>query len=155
VLGPLTPRHLGIVMTAFAEGAVFLALLRRATPDRLYLGLAAATLAAFCLMTSMHERYAFAALVFLAPLLAHRPIQVTWGILAVAISLNVAAGAPPDTIGPIVPIGGLVGTAGSVAMVVATGVALVALVRRGPSVGGRDAPGAPPGTSGGSGAATS
>jgi H+/gluconate symporter-like permease len=103
----------------------------------------------------MHERYAFAALVFLAPLLAHRPIQVTWGILAVAISLNVAAGAPPDEIGPIVPINGLMGTAGSVAMIVATGVALFSLVRRGPSVGGRDAPGTPPDTSAGSGAATS
>jgi hypothetical protein len=156
VLGPLTPRHLGIAMTALAEVGVFVALLRRATPDRLYLGLAAATLAAFCLMTSMHERYAFAALVFLAPLLAGRSIQVAWGILAVAISLNVVAGAPPDEIGPVIPIGGLVGTAGSVAMVVATGVALFALVRRGPSVGGRrDAPGTPPGTSAGSGAAIS
>ena len=60
-------------------------------------------------MTSMHERYAFAALVFLAPLLARRPVQVAWGILAVAISLNVVAGAPPDEIGPIIPLGGLVG----------------------------------------------
>ena len=107
--GPLTPRHLGIAMTALAEVVVFVALLRRATPERLYLGLAAATLAAFCLMTSMHERYAFAALVFLAPLLARRPVQVAWGILAVAISLNVVAGAPPDQIGPIIPLGGLVG----------------------------------------------
>jgi len=155
VLGPLTPRHLGIAMTAVAVVVVFLALLRRATPDRLYLGLAAATLAAFCLMTSMHERYAFAALVFLAPLLARRPVQIAWGILAVTISLNVAAGAPPDQIGPIIPIGGPVGMAGSIAMVVATGVALFALVRGGPSAGGRDAPGTQPGTSAGSGAATS
>jgi len=120
VLGPLTPRHLGIVMTAIASVAIFLALLRRATPDRLYLSLAAATLGAFCLMTSMHERYAYAALVFLAPLLARRPVQVAWGILAVAVSLNVVAGAPPDQVGPIVPIGGIVGAAGSLAMVVAT-----------------------------------
>ncbi len=120
VLGPLTPRHLGIVMTIVAEGVVFLALLRRATPQRLYLGLAAATLAAFCLMTSMHERYAFASLVFLAPLLGRRPVQIAWGILAVAISLNVVAGAPPDEIGPIIPLGEPVGTAGSIAVLVAT-----------------------------------
>ncbi len=42
-------------------------------------------------MTSMHERYAFAALVFLAPLLGRRPVQVAWAILAVAISLNLVA----------------------------------------------------------------
>ena len=128
VLGPLTPRHLGIVVTATAEAVVFVALLRRATPERLYLGLAAATLAAFCLMTSMHERYAFAALVFLAPLLARRPVQVAWGILAVAVSLNVIAGAPPDEIGPIVPLGGIVGVAGSIGMIVATVIVFVMLV---------------------------
>jgi len=131
VLGPLTPRHLGIVLTGLAEGVVFVALLRRATPERLYLGLAAATLAAFCLMTSMHERYAFAALVFLAPLLARRPVQVAWGILAVAVSLNVVAGAPPDQLGPIVPLGGLPGTAGSLAMIVATAIVFALLVADG------------------------
>ena len=128
VLGPFTPRHLGIGLTAAAEVVVFVALLRRATPQRLYLGLAAATLAAFCLMTSMHERYAFAALVFLAPLLARRPVQVAWGILAVAISLNVVAGAPPDELGPIIPLGGIVGVAGSIGMIVATAIVFALLV---------------------------
>jgi len=127
-LGPLTPRHLGIAATGIAEVVVFAALVRRATAERLYLGLAAATLVAFCLMTSMHERYAFAALVFLAPLLGRRPVQVAWGILAVAISLNVVAGAPPDAIGQIVPLGGLVGVLGSAAMIVATALVVAALV---------------------------
>ena len=136
LLGPLTSRHLGIAMTAVAEGMVFVTLLRRATPERLYLGLAAATLVAFCLMTSMHERYAYAALVFLAPLLARRSVQIAWGILAVAISLNVVAGAPPDVLGPIIPMGGAIGTAGSIGMIAASGVVLFALVRRGPSAGG-------------------
>ena len=136
LLGPLTSRHLGIAMTAVAEGMVFVTLLRRATPERLYLGLAAATLVAFCLMTSMHERYAYAALVFLAPLLARRSVQIAWGILAVAISLNVVAGAPPDLLGPIIPMGGAIGTAGSIGMIAASGVVLFALVRRGPSAGG-------------------
>ena len=120
VLGPLTPRYLGIVMTAVAEVAVFVALLQRATPERLCLGLAAATLAAFCLMTSMHERYAYAALVFLAPLLGRRPVQVAWWILGVVISLNVVAGAPPDQIGPIIPMTGLIGTLGSIGMILST-----------------------------------
>ena len=106
VLGPITPRLLGILATGAAEVLVFVALVRRATPDRLCVGLAAATLAAFCLMTSMHERYAFAALVFLVPLFGRRSVQVAWGILAVAVSLNVLAGAPPDQIGPIIPVAG-------------------------------------------------
>jgi hypothetical protein len=127
-LGPLTPRSLGIAMTAVAEVLVFVPLARRATPERLYLGLAAATLAAFCLMTSMHERYAFAALVFLAPLLGRRPIQVAWGILAVAVSANLVAGAPPDQLGAIVPVGGLVGLVGSIAMIGATGIVFTVLV---------------------------
>ena len=133
MLGPLTPRHVGIVLTALAEGVVFLGVLRWATPERLLLGLAAATLAAFCLMTSMHERYAFAALVFLAPLLGRRPVQVAWAILAITISLNVVAAAPPDQVGPILPIGGPLGIAGSISMIVATVIvfAVLLLDRRG------------------------
>ena len=92
--------------------------MRRATPDRLFLGLAAATLGAFCLMTSMHERYAYAALVFLAPLLGRRPILAVWAILTVAISLNVAAGAPSGEVGWTVPLTGPVGTLGSIAMII-------------------------------------
>jgi hypothetical protein len=120
VIGPFTPRLLGIVATALGELLVFAAVRRRATPERLFLGLAAATLVAFCMMTSMHERYAFAALVLLAPLLDRRPIQLVWGVLAVAISLNVVAAAPPGEIGPIIPLGGPVGVGGSVAMIVGT-----------------------------------
>ena len=129
LLGPFTPRHLGMAMTAIAELAVLVTLARRATPERLLLGLGAATLAAFCLMTSMHERYAFAALVFLAPLLDRRPILIAWGVLAATISLNVVAGAPPDPTGPLLPVGGLLGIVGSLAMTVTTVIVLAALFR--------------------------
>lgn len=122
VLGPFTPRSLGLIATALGEMLVFVAVLRRATSERLFLGLAAATLAAFCLMTSMHERYAFGALVFLAPLLGRRRVKIAWGILAVAISLNVVAGAPPGQIGPIIPLTGPVGIAGSIGMIFATAI---------------------------------
>ena len=154
-LGPFTARHLGMAMTAVAEVWILAVVARRPTPDRLYLGLAAATLAAFCLMTSMHERYAYAALIFLAPFLNRRSIQVAWGILAVAISLNVLAGAPPDDFGSILPVGGPLGIAGSVAMIVASGVVLLELLRREPAVGEPGGPGMPRDTSAGSAAATS
>ena len=128
VIGPFTPRLFGVVATTVGEILVFAALLRRATPERLFLGLAAATLVAFCLMTSMHERYAFAALVLLAPLLDRRPIQLVWGVLAVAISLNVVAAAPPGEIGRIIPLGGPVGVGGSVAMIAGTIIVCAMLV---------------------------
>jgi hypothetical protein len=128
LLGPITPRHLGLVAAALAEILVFMTVSRRATTERLLLGLAAATLAAFCLMTSMHERYAYAALVFLAPLLGRRSIQVVWGTLAVVISLNVVAGAPPGQIGSIIPLTGPVGIVGSIAMILATIVAFALLL---------------------------
>jgi hypothetical protein len=130
VLGFLTPRSLGFAATAIGEALVFVALVRQATQARLYLSLACATLVAFCLMTSMHERYAYASLVFLAPLLDRRPIQVAWGILAVAISLNVVAGAPPDGIGRIIPISGLMGTAGSACMIAGTTIICGLLIRK-------------------------
>jgi hypothetical protein len=120
ILGPLTPRHLGILMTSLAEIAVLLSIARRPTADRLYLGLAAATLLAFTLMTSMHERYAYAALVFLGPLLGRRSIQVAWSILAVAISLNVIGETPPDPTGALLPNGAIIGVLGSLAMLAAT-----------------------------------
>lgn len=120
ILGPLTPRLLGIAMTCLAGLAVLMAVARAATPDRLFLGLAAMTLLAFGLMTSMHERYAYASLVFLAPLLGRRPIQLAWSLLAVAISLNVVSAAPPDPLGRLLPVDGIVGVAGSLAMIGAT-----------------------------------
>jgi Glycosyltransferase family 87 len=130
VLGPLTPRYLGLIATAVGEILVFVAVVRRATTERLYLGLAAATLAAFCLMTSMHERYAYAALVFLAPVLDRRPVQLAWGILAVAISLNVVAGAAPGQIGPIIQLTGPMGIVGSVGMILATAIICAVLLSR-------------------------
>ena len=128
LLGPLTPRYIGIVMTAVAELVLFATLLRRATPERLFVALAGATLAAFCLMTSMHERYAYAALVFLAPLLNRRTVQVVWAGLAAAVSLNVVMGAPPNQIGQYAPVTGLIGALGSVVMIVSTAAVFALLV---------------------------
>ena len=114
VLGPLTPRMIGIVMTFVAEALIALAIFRLPTKERLLMGLAAATLVTFCLMTTMHERYAYASLVFLAPLLARPVVRVVWAILAVTVTLNIVAAAPPDQHpGSLIPLHGPVGVAGS------------------------------------------
>jgi hypothetical protein len=121
---------IGLVMTFVAEGMIAVAIIRRPTKDRLLLGLAAATLVSFCLMTTMHERYAYASLVLLAPLLARPAVRVAWAILAVTITLNIVAAAPPNQqAGSIVPVFGPVGAAGSAAMIAATVLVLTLLVR--------------------------
>jgi Gpi18-like mannosyltransferase len=133
VLGPLTPRLIGLLMTFGAEALIALEVIRRPTNDRLLLGLAAATLVSFNLMTTMHERYSYAALVFLAPLLARPAVCLAWSILAVTISLNILAAAPPNQqAGSVVPVFGPTGAIGSLAIVAATILVVVLLVRTKP-----------------------
>ena len=73
-LGPLTLRHVGYVLTGLLSLLVaFVAILRDPRPRTLILGLAASTLVAFCFLTTMHERYAYGALVFLMLLIPEAP----------------------------------------------------------------------------------
>jgi hypothetical protein len=119
LVGPVTFRVLGLAATALLAVVVFVAVVRRPTTRRLGLGLAAITLVAFTTLTTMHERYAFAALVFLAPLLPDRRVLAVWLVLGVTFTLNLVAAVPPTIeLGRLVPIGGLVGLAGSIAMTV-------------------------------------
>jgi Gpi18-like mannosyltransferase len=130
ILGPLTPRMVGLILTLAAVALIAVAMIRRPTKDRLLLGLTAATLVAFCLMTTMHERYAYASLVFLAPLLARPAVRIVWGVLATTITVNIVAAMPPNQhSGSIIPLYGAVGVAGSAAMIAATVMVLWLLVR--------------------------
>ena len=65
ILGPLTFRTLGFVIAGLLSIVVFVGVYRRPTTEQLALGLAAITLVAFVSLTTMHERYAYPALVFL------------------------------------------------------------------------------------------
>ena len=132
ILGPITPRILGLAMVFVAEALIAFAIVSSPTKDRLLLGLAAATLVSFCLMTTMHERYAYASLVFLAPLLARPAVRVAWAVLAVTVTLNIVASAPPNQVpGSVVPLHGPIGTLGSLAMIAATAFVLALFVRDG------------------------
>jgi hypothetical protein len=134
ILGPLTPHMLGLIMTFVAEGLIAAAVVRDPTKERLLLGLTAASLVSFCLMTTMHERYAYASLAFLAPLLARPAVRVAWAILGVSVTLNIVAAAPPDQHpGSLIPLHGPVGVVGSIAMIVATVLVVALLVRIGSS----------------------
>lgn len=130
LLGPLTPRMLGYAVAGLGELAVFLVVLRRPTRDGLLLGLAASVLVAFCLLTTMHERYSYGAVIFLAAAMSGRVRAAAWAVLAVAATANVIAAIPPSTVpGSLIPLGGSVGIAGSLA-ILGVGAAVIAKLRR-------------------------
>jgi Gpi18-like mannosyltransferase len=137
LVGPITPRTLGYAAAALGLLLVFVALRRGASERALWLALAAAVLLPYCLLTSMHERYAYPAVVFLALLLVDRRVLAAWVVLVVGLSANLVAAAPPGgEPGSLVPLWGAAAIAGSLAV---TGVAvyvLALLVRDAP-------PGAP------------
>jgi len=117
LVGPITPRHLGLVAFGLLELLVFVSVLRRPTPTTLAWGLAASSLAAFVALTTMHERYAYPALVFLVLAFPDRRAVVLWLVFGVVFTLNLFAAIPPSAeIGDLLPIGGPLGIAGSIAM---------------------------------------
>jgi hypothetical protein len=129
VLGPVTFRHVGYLVAGVFELVVFLAVLRSPTPRTLALGLAAAVLVAFTFLTTMHERYAYGALVFLALLIPERRFLVTWLVFGIAFTLNLLAAVPPTPrIGELLPVQGPLGIAGSVVMLGVTVAVLWALL---------------------------
>lgn len=128
LIGPLTFRHVGYGLALAGELAVFIAVLRRPEPRVLAFGLTTAVLVAFSLLTTMHERYAYGALVFLV--LAFPDRRAAWLALAfgVVFTLNLLAAAPPTTaIDAALPIDGPLGIVGSVAMLAILGASAVAL----------------------------
>jgi Gpi18-like mannosyltransferase len=130
ILGPLTLRHIGFIVAGLLELIVFILVYRRPTPRTLLLGLAAAVLVAFTFLTTMHERYAYAAIVFLALGIADRTILGMWIVFSIVFILNLLAAIPPtDQIGALLPINGPLGVVGSVAMVAIT-IAVVLLLAR-------------------------
>jgi hypothetical protein len=129
--GPISYRELGYGLALLGELAVFVAVLRRPNPRSLALGLAASVLVAFCLLTTMHERYAYGALVFLVFAFPDR--RAAWLLLALGVvfTLNLVAAVPPTPeIGTALPLGGPLGFAGSAAMLAILGATFVLLWRR-------------------------
>ena len=130
ILGPLTLRHIGFIVTGLLELVVFILVYRRPTARTLALGLAGAVLVAFSFLTTMHERYAYAAIVFLALGISDRPILGLWIAFSIVFTLNLLAAVPPtDQIGALLPINGPLGIVGSVAMVAIT-IAVVLILAR-------------------------
>jgi hypothetical protein len=118
-------RVIGLGVAALLDAAVFVAVYRHPTPRSLALGTAAASLVAFNALTTMHERYAFPALVFLALWLPERNVRWAWIAFCVVFTANLLAASPPnDIVRTLIPIDGIVGIAGAIAM---TGVLIATL----------------------------
>jgi hypothetical protein len=126
VLGPITFRQLGFAFAAVLGLIVFVGVYRRPSAQGLALGLAAISLVAFVTLTTMHERYAYPAFVFLLLAVNGRPLLVAWGAFAVAFAANLVFAAPAP--GLPLPDGRVLSLVGSG---VITLVAIVALLSMG------------------------
>ncbi|HET9755095.1 MAG TPA: hypothetical protein VFP66_01230 [Candidatus Limnocylindrales bacterium] len=130
-LGPFTLRHIGYVVTAFFSAAIGLAIIRDPRPERLILGLAASVLTFFTFMTQMHERYAYAAVIFLLLVLYNRRAYVLWLVLGAVLTLNLLSAAPANAlVQRILPHSGPVSIVGSIVLTACTIVALWLALRR-------------------------
>ena len=128
ILGPINFRHVGYVLTGILELGVAMAVIRDPRPRTLYLALAASVLVAFSFLTTMHERYAFGAVVFLGLLIDDARIRALAIAFGTVFMLNlVAAVSPLPSRAGILATGGAVGIAGSVAILAITAAALVYL----------------------------
>jgi hypothetical protein len=128
--GPVTFRVVGYVVAAVFALIVFVAVYRRPTADQLALGIAAISLAAFVSLTTMHERYAYPALVFLLLALGRPAVAVTWVAFAITFLLNLVVAVPPE--GWSIPAVRTLTIVGSVAMIViAVGVTILLVARGG------------------------
>jgi Gpi18-like mannosyltransferase len=127
-LGPITLRHIGYAATAFLSVAIGLAIIRHPRRDRLAVGLAASVLTFFTFMTQIHERYAYAAVVFLLVLMYDRRAYVLWLVLGVVLTLNLLSAAPANALiqrtlphsGPVSIVGSIVLTACTIAVLALT-----------------------------------
>lgn len=121
VLGLLTLRHVGYATAGLLELVVALAVIRAPQPRTLLLALAASVLVAFTFLTSMHERYAYGAVIFLALLVPDRRMRWLGVAFGAVTTLNLLAAVPPTPeIGSLLPVAGPIGVAGSLAMLLAT-----------------------------------
>ena len=129
LFGPITGRTMAFALAALGELVVFLAVLQSPTRRNLALGVATSVLVCFSLLTAMHERYAFGALVFLTLGFAEPRIRAIWLVFNVVFMANLLAATPASTaIADILPEGGPVSIVGSLAILVLTAASLWVLV---------------------------
>ncbi len=127
VIGPLTLALLGYLAAAAVAFVVFFAVFERPTSEQLALGLGVMSLGAFVTLTTMHERYAYPAFVFVLLALGRPGVLAAWAWFAVAFVANLVVAAPPE--GWTIPEARLLSIAGAVVITAVAGYLLWRLVR--------------------------
>jgi Gpi18-like mannosyltransferase len=131
IIGPITLRHVGFVLTGVLSIVVAILIVRDPRPRTFVLGLAASTLIWYGFLTQMHERYAYGALIFLALLLPERRIRWLWLVFGIVFAFNLVTAQPPAPIfRELLPNPGWPAIVGSVAMIAITAIALLWMTDR-------------------------
>ncbi len=125
IAGPITFRVIGYLVTAVVQIVIALAIVRDPRPKTLVLGLVTSILVIFSFMTQMHERYAYAAAIFLILLIADPRLRwLTVGV-GIAVTLNLWWAIPPAPIfSAALPRNGILGILGPLLMLCLTVVAV-------------------------------
>lgn len=153
-IGPLTFRVVAYGLTGLLLLVVGAGVYRRPSAPMLALGLATAALVAFAFLTTMHERYAYAAVIFLTLLVPDRRARWIALALGVVFTLNLVAAAHVYLDG-VLTVTGPVGIAGGLAIVAISLVLVVEVLRASGAGAATTGGGTPPDTSAGSAGATS
>ena len=127
-VGPLTFRATGYLLAAGLLLLVLVAVYRRPTARQLALGMVAATLVAFSFLTTMHERYGYAAVIFLALLIEDRRVRWLGLAFSVVFTLNLVAAASANYFGGVLSVTGPNGVIGSIVTVALTVLLLIWLL---------------------------
>lgn len=128
ILGPITPRLVGFGIAGVLALGIAYVVYRRPTLRTLAVGLAAMALVTFCFLTTMHERYAYASIVFLAFALVDVRAIVLWFALGIIITANTFMAIPTADWQFLAPLGSVA----MVALTVATLAILFGELRRQP-----------------------
>jgi hypothetical protein len=130
IIGAVTFRILGLGIFGLLSLYIAWRIWRDPRPRTLVLGVAASTLVAFTFLTTMHERYAYGALLFLMLLIPEA--RTRWLGLAVGVVfvLNLVTAVPATTeLGQLLPMWSPLSTVGSLLMVLLTIATLLELSR--------------------------
>ena len=144
IVGPVTFRLLAFAVTGLLALYVAVRVWRVPQPRTLVLGVATMTLVAYTFLTTMHERYAYGALMFLMLLIPEARMRWLGAVLGVVFTLNLIAATPATSeLGQLLPAWGPLGLVASVVMVALVVILLLEL-RRDPGPGEATQTGAEP-----------
>ena len=104
IVGPLTFRVIGLALVGWLELVIARAVLRNPSPGTLSLALTASILVAFSFLTTMHERYAYGALVFVALSIKDPRLRVLSLGFGVVYTLNLMTQVPTVGASARIPI---------------------------------------------------